>query len=633
MNSAAVRLDSQCEDSGLDKPPGLREALKTTTGRPDPARPDSPCTVCDMDPVNDEALERHDPVNDVTWISAKETPTAFLPVHKLAVVTQPYAVRPDSPCTDCDLDAEPPFHAAAPNILQPSCRLPVGGPMTRSRTRPQPDSPCSDFDVDAAELSLQEEAPNSNQQIRRVLAGTRKEPLWIDCDLDAAIFPEAVPNIVQPICRLPVVRESVLITPRSSSRERQAGRSPRPKPVAVARAFAHRLAFTSPCQVSGGDSQGPIFELPEQSDSAEASQVTADVDSPDAVSGRAEVRASAPTVFSARSGLGASELDIFDKPAGPQSYSESTNATDADVHDYMPMVRRGRLTFRPTSRPMLADPDLDPPDDDLDVEEGLLRECTGNVGDILSDPIQALESRGTLPSYLTTSTARFLDSAPEWNAPVMTDCEAKSIFQSSSAALEPAAGDVTLQVYSFAQWTQRSGLPIFHLGVEVYEEEHFYAAGGVDKVQPRSYSHQEHREAIRLGRTHRSRVDVLRLVQDMRQEWLPADYALLGNNCQDFAVAFCEALGVQDSIPREFTRFAKMSDVLPPAVITGIREADKRYSSVQTLLAAWGPQQIADAEGVGLIQSCPGRLGAITANVGLPPVMLPLETEATVTFF
>jgi len=227
----------------------------------------------------------------------------------------------------------------------------------------------------------------------------------------------------------------------------------------------------------------------------------------------------------------------------------------------------------------------------------------------------------------------------EWNDPVMIDGEAQSIFRSVDSpavvAKEPVfttdQGAVTLQVYELGPWSMQAGLPLFHVGVEVYNEERFYTTGGIDVCVPGGYFRRGHREAIPLGRTHFSRIEVLHVILGMQEEWLPGGYVSIGCNCQDFALAFCKALGVHESIPRECLYFANMSDVLPPLVIAGIREADKRITSMQKLLTTWGSTKVADTEGERASNSTPCRLGTISSANGLPPVVLPLETEATVT--
>lgn len=248
--------------------------------------------------------------------------------------------------------------------------------------------------------------------------------------------------------------------------------------------------------------------------------------------------------------------------------------------------------------------DAFPPELDLEIENDIAR-----------------KDRAKIPYSSVHLLSSIHDPELGWEAPVMTDCQAQSIFRqddmragallhekpnsasdgSGADADRPARpelpkttsrGEVTLQVYNFASWTRRSGLPIFHLGVEVYQEEHFYSVGGIDFCEPRGYSSMVHHESVPMGRTSLNRVAVFRVLRDMRQEWLPGEYALVGRNCQDFAVAFCRALGVHESMPAECCRFSNMNEMVPPAVISGIREADRRFTLLQSLLDEWNPKHL-----------------------------------------
>jgi len=193
--------------------------------------------------------------------------------------------------------------------------------------------------------------------------------------------------------------------------------------------------------------------------------------------------------------------------------------------------------------------------------------------------------------------------------------------------LKAPEGEVTLQVYALSERTQRIGLPIFHLGVEVYDEEHFFTVGGIDRCEPRQYSWQVHSQSVALGRTELTRADVEKVIEHMKSEWLPGEYVFLGRNCQDFAMVFSRILGVADAIPLECCRFANMSEILPPLVISGLREADRKVVSLASMIGGLRP--IGSVEEETPTPSYPCRLGVLRSNELLSQVVLPIESEAT----
>jgi len=139
---------------------------------------------------------------------------------------------------------------------------------------------------------------------------------------------------------------------------------------------------------------------------------------------------------------------------------------------------------------------------------------------------------------------------------------------------------VVLRVYDLADLTRFSGLPIFHLGVEIYRREYYYSSKGISYCNPcRKYGQQRgkgrsggicycwchalFREGIPLGRTTLSRREVLKVIHDLcREEWRPEAYHPLGQNCQTFAVKFCERLGLPEGcIPAKYCRFSELEDL------------------------------------------------------------------------
>merc|ERR1712110_813919 len=50
------------------------------------------------------------------------------------------------------------------------------------------------------------------------------------------------------------------------------------------------------------------------------------------------------------------------------------------------------------------------------------------------------------------------------------------------------------------------------------------------------------------------------MLSELNSDWTGAEYKIVGRNCQTFAVALCERIGLPDSIPPEYVQFAKEWD-------------------------------------------------------------------------
>lgn len=160
-----------------------------------------------------------------------------------------------------------------------------------------------------------------------------------------------------------------------------------------------------------------------------------------------------------------------------------------------------------------------------------------------------------------------------------SDCSQASARERLASQRKAPGANVVLRVYDLADVTRRTGLPIFHLGVEVYRREYYYSSKGITycnpcrkygerrgKAKPRGicycWCHALFREGVPLGRTKLSRREVLQVVHDLcRDEWQAEAYSPLGQNCQTFAVKFCERLGLPEGcIPAKYSRFAELED-------------------------------------------------------------------------
>lgn len=51
------------------------------------------------------------------------------------------------------------------------------------------------------------------------------------------------------------------------------------------------------------------------------------------------------------------------------------------------------------------------------------------------------------------------------------------------------------------------------------------------------------------------------MIHKLRLDWDADSYRMLGRNCQAFAFAFCELLGLANAIPPEFIRFSDLADL------------------------------------------------------------------------
>jgi len=124
---------------------------------------------------------------------------------------------------------------------------------------------------------------------------------------------------------------------------------------------------------------------------------------------------------------------------------------------------------------------------------------------------------------------------------------------------------VILMVYDVTWATQRAGLPIYHLGVEVHNGEFSYGLKGVEVVPPGGHKTHPFCEAILLGFTAISFEEVCLLGKELQKEYTPTSYHLLWRNCQTFAVAFCAGLGL--TVPPEYCRFSEVKPFLGSAML------------------------------------------------------------------
>jgi len=173
----------------------------------------------------------------------------------------------------------------------------------------------------------------------------------------------------------------------------------------------------------------------------------------------------------------------------------------------------------------------------------------------------------------------------------MMASQAENLFHRRAAARmvargTPASGSVPvriraspvvrLQVYDIWDFATRAGLPIYHLGVEVFGSEVYFSARGVQSCKPAGHRIHPHRETVELGETSFSIHEIRSIVKLLKQAWRMEDYNILGHNCQSFAVDFTARLGVQP-IPWRYCCFSRLGGTFPsmekPPSSTGVFSA------------------------------------------------------------
>jgi len=117
--------------------------------------------------------------------------------------------------------------------------------------------------------------------------------------------------------------------------------------------------------------------------------------------------------------------------------------------------------------------------------------------------------------------------------------------------------EVTCHVYDTFWLTALLNVPAFHLGVEVLGTEFSFGDMGININRPGEYEAVRHRCALKLGHTFLEDREVLQALRELQLEWPGECYRLNGRNCQTFAVALSERLGLPGSIPDEYIGFSE----------------------------------------------------------------------------
>lgn len=141
---------------------------------------------------------------------------------------------------------------------------------------------------------------------------------------------------------------------------------------------------------------------------------------------------------------------------------------------------------------------------------------------------------------------------------------------------------VALQVYDLVKITRGFGLPLYHLGVEVYGLEYYFCDIGIAVCCPGAHEHHVHRERVPLGYAKITRSELWSMMRDLREMWAAGSYNIVRKNCQTFALSFVDMLGLRGAVPRQY--IARPEKVPALAMIAPLL-ADKRTMSTSQCAA------------------------------------------------
>lgn len=104
------------------------------------------------------------------------------------------------------------------------------------------------------------------------------------------------------------------------------------------------------------------------------------------------------------------------------------------------------------------------------------------------------------------------------------------------------------------------GTGAFHAAVEVYGEEWSFGftddgGSGVFACPPRECEAHTYLKSVPMGNVPMPRAEVMKLIQQLAEEWQGEDYDLLHCNCCHFSEELCRRLGV-GPLPRWVTNLA-----------------------------------------------------------------------------
>jgi len=127
------------------------------------------------------------------------------------------------------------------------------------------------------------------------------------------------------------------------------------------------------------------------------------------------------------------------------------------------------------------------------------------------------------------------------------------------------------------------GTGAFHAGVEVFGQEWSYgytpSDTGIVVCNPKENTCHRYREAIVMGTTSLSLLELEKLLTDMSEEWQGQNYDLLTRNCCHFSDALCRRLGV-GAAPDWLTNLASAGARLWQGMSTATRAVNEMVAAV-----------------------------------------------------
>lgn len=139
------------------------------------------------------------------------------------------------------------------------------------------------------------------------------------------------------------------------------------------------------------------------------------------------------------------------------------------------------------------------------------------------------------------------------------------------------------------------GTGIFHVAVEVCHVEWSYGSSedgstGVYDLAPRGNTELPYRDAVPMGRTHLQSLEIEMLLNEMKEQWLGAEYDILSHNCTHFCDELCMRLGV-GSIPRWLTTLSSLGGVLRDELLPWRKSPLKRNKTSIALASSLEQKQ------------------------------------------
>ncbi|KRY89472.1 Desumoylating isopeptidase 2, partial [Trichinella pseudospiralis] len=137
-----------------------------------------------------------------------------------------------------------------------------------------------------------------------------------------------------------------------------------------------------------------------------------------------------------------------------------------------------------------------------------------------------------------------------------------------------ARAPVYLNIYSMNwmnEYLSHVGVGIYHSGIEVYNDEYCFGRhklplSGIFQITPRNAEELgdgfKYKESLFLGYTDFSEFDVIKIVQQLGEEFLGCQYHLMNKNCNHFTNALAKVLCGQE-IPSWVNRLAYISSCIP----------------------------------------------------------------------